>query len=362
MPRPRADKPTYSLSERGGWWYVQWWDGNAGIARRISCRTQKQVEARRFLAEYRVTSDAPPPPASPTIGEILDGYEADRSRRQHSPSLAYDVATLKRHLEHLPAHLMNAKQSEAYWDKRRTEPARTASAKYRTRPKPLSDGTLIRELGVLRAALAWAVREKWIPSAPDVRRPSAPQARDRWLTREEFRRVMKAAKAPHVRLFIALAVYTGGRMGALLELTWDRVDLAARRINLGEGRGRKRRATVPIVDELYAELAQARETATTGFVIEHGGHPVATVKTGIRAAAKRAGIEGVTPHVFRHTAATWMVQGGISFHMVASYLGNSVAMVEKVYGHHSPEWLKQAAKALSSPMADRTETLDRVKV
>jgi integrase len=362
MPRPRADKPTYSLSERGGWWYVQWWDGNSGVARRISCRTQKQVEARRFLAEFRVSSDAPSLPASPTIGEILDGYEADRSRSQHSPSLAYDVATLKRHLEHLPAHLMNAKQSEEYWHKRRTEPARTASAKYRVRPKPLSDGTLIRELGVLRAALSWAVRERWIPSAPDVRRPSAPPARDRWLTREEYKRLLGSAKAHHVRLFIALAVYTGARMGALLELTWDRVDMQARRIDLGEGRGRKRRATVPIIDELYAELVTAREIATTGFVIEHGGRPVATVKTGIRAAAKRAQIEGVTPHVFRHTAATWMVQRSTPFPMVASWLGNSVAVVEKVYGHHSPEWLKQAAEALSSPMAERTKSLDREKV
>lgn len=362
MPRPRANKPTYSLSERRGWWYVQWWDGNTGIARRISCRTQKQVEARRFLTEFRISADAPPVPDAPIIGEILDGYAADRSRRQHSSSLAYDVATLKRHLEHLPAHLMNAAQSEAYWDKRRTEPPRTASAKYRVRPRPLSDGTLIRELGVLRAALSWAVREKWISSAPDVRRPGAPPARDRWLTPDEYQRLLEGARAPHVRLFIALAVYTGARMGALLELTWDRVDLQTRRIDLGEGRGRKRRATVPIIDPLYAELLPAREIATTGFVIEHGGHPVATVKTGIRAAAKRADLEGVTPHVFRHTAATWMVQRSTPFAMVASWLGNSVAMVEKVYGHHSPEWLKQAADALSSPMADRTELVDGGKV
>jgi hypothetical protein len=32
--------------------------------------------------------------------------------------------------------------------------------------------------------------------------------------------------------------------------------------------------------------------------------------------------------------------------MVATYLGNSVKMVARVYGHHSPEWLRQAANAL----------------
>jgi len=354
MARPRTENPTYSLTERNGHWYVQWWDNAAGRARRVACRTKSQTVARRYLATFKASAATPLPPEAPTVGAILDGYAADRAKTRHSPTLQYDIAALKRHLEHMPADLLNATQSEIYCSARRAEPPRIASAKHRVTPKPLSDGTLIRELGTLRTALAWAVRERWIAAAPDVRRPSAPPARERWLTHDEYDALLQASKAPHVRLFIALAVYTGARMGALLELTWDRVDLVGCRIDLGKGRGRKRRATVPIMPELQAELQRASEGATTPYVIEHGGRPVATVKTGIRAAARRAELQGVTPHVFRHTAATWMVQRNVPFPMIAQWLGNTVAMIEKVYGHHSPEWLRQAAEALSRPLADRT--------
>ena len=88
--------------------------------------------------------------------------------------------------------------------------------------------------------------------------------------------------------------------------------------------------------------------------------PIASIKQGFRAAARRAKLPNVTPHVLRHTAATWMVQRGVPFEMVAKFLGNSKEMVERVYGHHSPEWLRLAANALSRQMAEKTGTLGRV--
>jgi hypothetical protein len=49
-----------------------------------------------------------------------------------------------------------------------------------------------------------------------------------------------------------------------------------------------------------------------------------------------------------------MVQRGILFEMVAKFLGNSKEMVERVYGLHSPEWLRLTADALSSQVAEKT--------
>jgi integrase len=53
------------------------------------------------------------------------------------------------------------------------------------------------------------------------------------------------------------------------------------------------------------------------------------------------------PHVLRHTAVTWMVQENVPMQMIARFAGVSVAMIEKRYGHHSPDYLRQAANALA---------------
>lgn len=346
MPRPKAERATYSLANRGGRFYVQWWE--AGAAKRVSCRTGIEEEARRFLAEFQAGRDFTPPPAAPTVGAILDGYVADRGAKMHSETVKYCCAAVCRHIGNLPADLLTKEQVRRYAAARRKEGAGGASVAHRKRPRALSDGTIIRELGTLRAALAWAVRERWIATAPFVERPQAPPARDRWLTRDEADRLLEAAHAPHARVFIALALHTAARTGAILQLTWDRVDMARRTIDMGAARGKKRRARhLPINDALAPILAEAASGATSPWVIEHGGHPVASVATAFRAAARRAKVPGATPHVLRHTAVTWMVQGGVPMPMVAAYAAMSIQMVERVYGHHSPDWMRQAGEALS---------------
>ena len=110
-----------------------------------------------------------------------------------------------------------------------------AAALHRKERRELSDGTLIRELGTLRAALSWAVRREWFIAPPYVERPEAPPPRDRWLTGEEAARLLEGAATPHIRLFIAIALYTAARTGAILELKWEQVDLEDRIVSFGRG-------------------------------------------------------------------------------------------------------------------------------
>ena len=83
----------------------------------------------------------------------------------------------------------------------------------------------------------------------------------------EAAQLLAACHAPHVRLFVALGLYTAARTGALLSLTWGRVDLARGMINLGDAMGNKKRATVPIPDALRPHLLEARSGATCDFVV-----------------------------------------------------------------------------------------------
>jgi integrase len=281
------------------------------------------------------------------VGAILDGYLADRK----PVAAAYDTLevsakAIRRHLGDLQPDHLTKERIRFYGRQRKAEGHIVGPADAR-RKKTTSDGTIIRELVTLRAALKWAQHERWITGIPYIEVPSAPPVRDRWLTRDEADRLLESAQAPHVKTFIALGLHTAARSGALLELTWDRVDLVAGVIQLGQGVGNKRRGIVPINGPLRSILETARQGATCHYVVEHGGRAVASVKTGFNAAARRAGVQGVSPHTLRHTAVTWMIAAGVPMPMVARYAAMSLHMVETRYGHHSPDWLRQAANALS---------------
>ena len=81
--------------------------------------------------------------------------------------------------------------------------------------------------------------------------------------------------------------------------------------------------------------------------VEWYDKPVQSVTVGFRSAVRRAGLEGkVTPHTLRHTAATWLMQKGVSIWEASGFLGKTQETLESVYGHHHPEHLKGAATAI----------------
>ena len=87
------------------------------------------------------------------------------------------------------------------------------------------------------------------------------------------------------------------------------------------------------------------------FVTWHG-KPVRSVKKGFARAVALAGLSGVTPHTLRHTAATWLMQNGVPIWEAAGFLGMSPEMLARVYGHHHPDHLRNAAGKIGSKSRD----------
>ncbi len=80
-------------------------------------------------------------------------------------------------------------------------------------------------------------------------------------------------------------------------------------------------------------------------VVSWRGGGVRSVRTAWEAAVDLAWLsDDVTPHVLRHTRATWMMQQAIDPWQAAGSLGMSVQMLQETYGHHHPDWQRQAAE------------------
>jgi integrase len=248
---------------------------------------------------------------------------------------------------------------EAYWEWRRGHSIQVIDAvagKVAPVERPIADNTIIRELGgVLRPAIKHAIRENRLAQGEYyVPVPTAPPGRSYWITRDEAARLLRETRRDkrarlHLPLYTLIALYTGARRGAILDLTWPQIDLAAGRIDFnppGRVHTKKGRAIIPIPRSLLAALKRAHRRASCGFVIAYRGERVLNIKKGFNSAAERAGIPDCTSHTLRHTAGTWMANRGVPLRQIGGYLGHSEMRTTELYAHHSPDHLGEARRAM----------------
>ena len=226
-----------------------------------------------------------------------------------------------------------------------------------------------RELEDLRAAINHHRREGLCSAIVEVVLPDPPPARERWLTRAEAARLIRAAwryretqkghptgrrSRQHIARFILVALYTGTRAGAVcgaaLAPTEGRgwIDLA-RGVFYRRAQGRletkKRQPPVPLPAELLGHLRRWKRRGQR-FAVEWNGRPVVSISKAFASVVRDAGLDGkVTPHTMRHTAATWLMQAGTDPWEAAGYLGMTIEMLSQRYGHHHPDHLSGARKA-----------------
>lgn len=309
-----------------GRWYAVWRE--KGTTRRKSLETVDRGTAERRLADMLRLSALER--GGRTVERIVKEYMQDKSSIPSYHSLASALRAVLPHFGHLRPDQITRERCRTYIAKRRSD--------------GVSDGTIIKELGSLRSAVRWSGQA----SGATFEMPPSPPPRERFLTREERDRLLAACHLPHLRLFVELAIGTGGRAGALLELTWAQVDLERRQIRLSKGGRRgKGRATVRIPERLERALAEARKASTSDYVIEWGGHRVRNIRKAFHRACLAAGLTDVTPHTLRHTAAVWMAEAGVPMSKIAQFLGHTKTTVtEKHYARYTPDFLKEAADAL----------------
>ena len=345
MPRRKLEIPNYRLRMRGGNWYIDWTDTVSGRTRSVSTRQAERKQAEVWRDQWIAGREQPIPPSQATIAEIMRGYtEARLPHVEAKKQMLVFARTITRLVGNLQPHMLS----------------RGSYSHARSATRPVADGPVRREIGVLRAALSWAVREQWIDRAPYIEMPPAPPPRDRWLTRDEIDRLARAASSPHIRLFIVLGFHTAARTGAILDLRWDRVDFTHRLVSYdfpGRRQTKKRRATVPLNVPALTALQEARAVAVTDHVIEWNGRRVYSIRRGFTQACVRAGLVDVTPHVLRHSAASYMVMAGVPIGEVARMLGDTIKTVEATYAKHAPDYLRRAADALAGEMGPRLERI-----
>ncbi|MFV0321615.1 MAG: site-specific integrase [Alphaproteobacteria bacterium] len=219
----------------------------------------------------------------------------------------------------------------------------------------VSVGSVKRELDVLQAAINYDYKNGTLTAPRPVWKPPLQKSKERWLTKDEAKKLFTAAEesnTEYLPLFIALALYTGARKAAILQLKWSQVDLINKRIDynaVGDTQSNKKRALIPIAEPIIPLLIKAKERGLdNGYVIHINQKPIKDIKRSFNNACKKANLYDVTPHTLRHTCATWLAQAGVPFPEIAKYIGhNNSRTTENIYAHHSPDYLKNAVNVFN---------------
>lgn len=355
MPRPSKGARLYLKQERGKRpvWIIR--DGKT----RRSTGTSSREEAEKALAEYLGVKHRPRGPVEATeltVSQALTIYAEDHAVDVAAPErVGYAIDALDRFWGDLPVSAVKAATCRRYVAERGR-----------------ANATVRRELGVLNAALQFCAKEGHLISAPVVTMPPAPPPKERWLTRHEAAWLLRAARAlrvdgRHLAKFILIGLYTGTRKSAILSLRIDQPSTHGGWIDTERGvlyrnaQGRtqtkKRQPPARLGRKLLGHVMRWKASGCSFAVETNEGRRVADIRKGWERAKVLAGemarakgididLSDITPHVLRHTCATWTMQGGADIWSAAGRLGMSVETLQRVYGHHHPDFQEDAVEAL----------------
>jgi integrase len=269
----------------------------------------------------------------------------------------------------------------------------------------ISDGTLIKEVNTLKRIFNVAVDLEKIAANPASRAklPKAPEGRVRWLTYEEWQKLIAACtlyehdwseasrigklnkkrraeglpaivpitsqplmpEEQWLQQAAALATFLGTRRGELLHVQLPDIDLNRGTILLRITKSGKPRMaylnelairTLDIMDVRGRKLRGDLGPLFTGITPQQ-------LTVAFRRACQRAGIKDFSLHDCRHTYASWQRQNGADLHDIQILLGHSDPRMTTRYAHLSHKHLASAAARLDGlvtlPGADAAKTLPK---
>ncbi|WP_250279701.1 site-specific tyrosine recombinase XerD [Frankia sp. Cppng1_Ct_nod] len=285
----------------------------------------------------------------PVVERFLDHLEGERGLARNS-LLAYR-RDLRRYLEHLGARgvrsLADVDESEV------AEFAATLREGAQGHP-PLAASSVARMLVAVRALHRFATQEGEVSTdvSQPVRPPTPPRRLPRALTVDQVAAVLAAAAGPagsdpvegsrrdRAVALLELLYGTGARISEAVGLDVDDLDLDAASVRL-QGKGGRTRV-VPLGryarEALSAYLTRARPVlasrrASPAVFLSRRGNRLSrqSAWTVLRTAALAAGVEGVSPHVLRHSFATHLLDGGADVRVVQELLGHASVSTTQIY-------------------------------
>jgi integrase len=211
--------------------------------------------------------------------------------------------------------------------------------------KKLSPSSLRRHIFAVSAVFSYGTRTGLTEINPvrDFDKSYIPKEniRIRFLTKNEYSKLLDSCSYELLKKVVVLAVETGFRREELLSLKWEKhqVDFKNREISLWDTKNKEHR-TIPISPTALEILKELYDNRNCEYVISLKKKRVKNFQRSFNTALKKANIEDFHWHDLRHTFATWALKGWFTWqkypfdlYRLQKWLGHKDIKTTQRYAH-----------------------------
>ena len=233
------------------------------------------------------------------------------------------------------------------------------------REKHASRTTINKDFSAFSSFFKWAVRAGLITMNPMssidfYKIPESERMRTAYITHEEALRLLNAPLSPSIlppskfrirdHAILATLYFAGLRVSELCKLNWDDINFEDKNILVRESKGGKTRI-VTIPQQCVESLRKHKESWGDSVAVFEGKRGRLTpkgVSSIVSKYVRRLGLVAhgsstkITPHVLRHSYATYLTLKGVPEQTLAELMGNPTAV--KRYAHVVDEAKRNAAR------------------
>jgi integrase len=294
---------------------------------------------------------------APTVAELAERFRTEHVEAKRKPNTARVYGKL------LDNVIIPAFGKRKVADVARADVTKFHHANRRT---PYLANHAIRVLSkMFNLAEQWGLR-------PDGSNPCrhvekfAERRRERMLSPAELARLGDALSAyqgsPYAVAAIKLLVFTGARLGEILGLEWEWIDIERGEARLPDSKtGAK---TLHLPPPALAVLAELPRQAGNLHVVVGGkpGAALVNLEKPWRAIRAVAGLDDVRLHDLRHAFASVAASSGMGLPIIGKMLGHTQAATTFRYAHLASDPVKAAAAAVAGKIAAAMTGTDKGNV
>ena len=340
-----------AVRKRGNRWFVDVYLPNGKRYRKM-VGTKKQADE----VELRISSEIMEGKwdlreKDITFGEFLPGYFDYTSSVKAKSTHSNDRYRIEAHI--VPCFGDTSLRSIA--------PKMVDKYKAKRIKEGASNNTVNHELVCLSHIMKMAIRWRYVEQNPvaSVEKLKVPKRSPRFLSLDEIDRLLEASRRSYIYPIIMTALHTGMRKSELLNLKWADIDFNQGTVTVQpkedwNTKNYKPR-TVFLTPILYEMLQEHRRNriefaVVSKYVFTYKGARIKNgIDTTLRKVVKKAGLENVTLHTFRHTFASQLALAGVPLRDIQELMGHQSFQTTLQYAHLSEEHVKK--QVLQLPFA-----------